>query len=99
MFFGGTVLRRLFSLVQKREYWRSIVSFMLDFLTAFWVPGYVVAWWTGQLRGWFFDVQGLWALAVFGVLLGYFVIGNSMFGGTPWRRIFGVSAGSGRGRS
>ena len=70
-------------------YWRVILAAILDFLTAVFVLGYLVAKVTGHTTDKGFSLSGGPALVFFALLVAYFVIGNRM-GGTLWRRILGV---------
>ena len=70
-------------------YWKVILAAILDFLTAFFVLGQIVASLTGQTTGTGFQLNGWPALVFLGLLVAYFVIGARL-GGTLWRRIFGI---------
>jgi DMSO reductase anchor subunit len=69
--------------------WRKVVAAILDFLTVFFVGGYVIGKLTGNLSESGFKLEGLPALALLAVIIGYFVIFRYL-GGTPWQRLFGV---------
>jgi hypothetical protein len=71
------------------SYWKAVLSFLLDFLTAFFILGAVIANLTGQTTENGFQINGWPALLFFICLIAYFIIGNRL-GGTIWRRILGV---------
>lgn len=72
-------------------YIRSGVTLILDFITAFFLFGYPIGIATGQMDGLIFRIQDLWALVVFAGIALYFTVGNSLLGGTPWRRTLAAS--------
>src|SRR3954471_14841263 len=68
--------------------WRRVVSAILDALTAFFVFGFLIAKFTGELTpegG--FSLKGSSALLLFGLIVAYFVIGRRFLGGTVWQYI------------
>ncbi|TKT76705.1 hypothetical protein [Aquamicrobium sp. LC103] len=72
-------------------YWKAVCSFILDFLTAFFLLGFAVAWLTGNLADGSFALSGAPALIFFASIVAYFIVFNRFLGGTIWRRIFGVA--------
>jgi hypothetical protein len=70
-------------------YWKVILAAILDFLSAFFVMGQIIAGLTGQTTEHGFQLNGWPALLLFGLIIAYFVIGSRL-GGTLWRRILGV---------
>ncbi len=66
--------------------WRIILAAVLDFLTAFFVLGYIVAMLTGGTTDGGFELSGWPALLLFALIAVYFVAGRHL-GGTLWRRI------------
>lgn len=70
-------------------YWKVILAAILDFLTAFFVLGFIVASLAGQTTETGFQLNGWPALLFLGLIIAYFVIGSRV-GGTLWRRIFGI---------
>lgn len=66
--------------------WRIILAAVLDFFTAFFVLGYVVAAFTGGNTAEGFQLNGWPALLLFALIVGYFVAGRYV-GGTVWQRI------------
>ena len=71
------------------SHWRIILAFILDFITAFAVLGYVVASFLGGKTENGFSHNGWPALVFFALMIAYFVVGKRV-GGTPWKRILGV---------
>jgi hypothetical protein len=67
--------------------WRKVIAAILDFLTAFFVFGYVIAALTGNTTEGGFELNGGPALVLFAAIVAYFVIGNNYTGGTIWQRI------------
>jgi hypothetical protein len=74
----------------ERPVWKVVVASILDFFAIFMVGGYLIARATGGLTETGFQLNGLPAVALFAlVILWFFVLGR-WFGGTPFRRLFGV---------
>ena len=71
--------------------WRIVLAAVLDSISAFFVFGYLVAKVTGNTTETGFQLNGMPALAMFALVIAYFVIGNRT-GGTLWKRILGVPA-------
>ncbi|MBI1385516.1 MAG: hypothetical protein GC150_11455 [Rhizobiales bacterium] len=69
--------------------WRIIVAFILDFFTAFFVLGFLVASFTGGRTAEGFSLEGWPALLLFGLIAAYFIVGR-MSGGTLWARLLGA---------
>lgn len=67
--------------------WRIILAAILDFFTAFFVGGYLVAVVTGDVTSKGFQLNGLPALACFALIVIYFWVGRKYLGGTLWQRI------------
>lgn len=66
---------------------RIILAFILDFFTAFFVFGYLVASLTGGVTEDGFKLQGMPAFISFALMVAYFVVFNRFLGGTIWKRI------------
>lgn len=66
--------------------WRKVVAAILDFLTVFFVGGYVIGYASGHLTSEGFKLEGGTALILFAVIVVYFVAGKYL-GGTIWQRI------------
>lgn len=66
--------------------WRKVVAAILDFLTVFFVGGYVIGYASGNLTSEGFKLEGGTALILFAVIVVYFVAGKYL-GGTIWQRI------------
>lgn len=67
--------------------WRIILAFLLDFFSAFFVLGFAVASVMGGRTEDGFQLNGLPALVLFGLMIAYFVVFNRFLGGTIWKRI------------
>ena len=76
--------------VKKVATWRIILAFILDFLTAFFVLGYVISRVFGGATETGFSLEGGPALLLFAAVVAYFVIFNRFLGGTIWKRILGA---------
>jgi hypothetical protein len=70
--------------------WRKVVAAILDFLTIFFVAGYLIGRLTGNLTEGGFSLDGAPALALFAIIIAYFVAFTKYLGGTPWQRLLGV---------
>ncbi len=70
--------------------WRKVFAAVLDFLTVFFVGGYVIGYSTGDLTSDGFKLDGMPALILFAVIVVYFVVGSKYLGGTIWQRILGT---------
>ena len=70
--------------------WRKVLAAILDFLTVFFVGGYVIGRLTGNLTEGGFALEGAPALALLAVIIAYFAIGAKYLGGTLWQRLLGV---------
>jgi len=67
--------------------WRKILAGILDFLTVFFLGGYVIGKLTGNSTEDGFKLEGLPALLLFALIAAYFVVGRKYLGGTIWQRI------------
>jgi hypothetical protein len=67
--------------------WRKVVAAILDFLTVFFIGGYVIGYANGNLTSEGFKLEGVPALILFAVIVVYFVAGSKYLGGTIWQRI------------
>lgn len=70
--------------------WRKVVAGILDFLTVFFIGGYIIAKATGNMTEGGFELNGMPALALFALIIAYFVVGSKYLGGTIWQRILGT---------
>lgn len=68
-------------------FWRVALAAILDFLTAFYVFGYLVALVAGETKKASFALEGGPVFVLFGLIFGYFWIGRKHLGGTLWQRI------------
>jgi len=73
--------------IEHAPVWRKVVAAILDFLTAFFVFGYIIAALTGSTTERGFELNGLPAIVLFGLIAAYFLAGGRYFGGTLWQRI------------
>ncbi len=71
----------------KISMWRKVLAFIFDMVTTFGGFGYLVARFSGGLTENGFQLNGMPALLVFALIIGYFV-GARYVGGTIWQRIF-----------
>jgi hypothetical protein len=67
--------------------WRKVLAAVLDVFTVFFVGGYAIGKLTGNVTDGGFKLEGLPALALFALIVAYFVIGYKYAGGTIWQRI------------
>ncbi|KXG86599.1 hypothetical protein [Agrobacterium bohemicum] len=67
--------------------WRIVLAAILDFFTAFWIFGFIVASVSGGRTEDGFSVQGMPAVLVFALIVAYFLVFNRFLGGTIWKRI------------
>lgn len=68
----------------------SVIAGILDFVTVFLVGGFVIACFAGGLTSSGFKLEGFTALALFGLIIAYYVIANRYFGGPLWKHLLGV---------
>lgn len=66
--------------------WRIVLAAILDFFTIFFLGGYLIARFTGNLTESGFNLSGGPAWTLFAVMALYF-IGGRYLGGTLWQRI------------
>ncbi len=71
-------------------HWRIILAAILDFVTVFFVLGFVVALFSGDTTEGGFQLNGLPALILLVLIFVYFWAGKKYFGGTIWKRILKV---------
>jgi hypothetical protein len=74
-----------------KPWWKAIIAGFLDFVLVFGGGGYVIALLTGGLTENGFRLEGLPALALFALVIGYFVVFGRYLGGTIFRRLFGIA--------
>lgn len=72
--------------VKKVSTVRIVSAFLLDFITAFAIGGYIVAKMTGNTTTGGFQLEGVPALIAFALIIVYFVAAKYL-GGTLWQRI------------
>lgn len=69
---------------------RKICAAILDIITSFGGFGYGIAKITGHTTENGFQLNGMPAIILFGLVIAYFVIGSKYLGGTFWQRILGT---------
>jgi hypothetical protein len=69
---------------------RRVMAAVLDFFCAFYIAGYVVGFFTGDLADGGFELKGVPALIVFALIAAYFVVFTRFLGGTVWQRLLGA---------
>jgi uncharacterized RDD family membrane protein YckC len=67
--------------------WRIILAFFLDLLTVFFVGGFLISSIFGGRTENGFQLNGLPAFLLFGLIIAYFIVSNRYFGGTLWKRL------------
>lgn len=67
--------------------WRIVLAALLDFITAFFGIGYILASIFGGKTETGFNLQGGPALLFLILLVAYFLVFNKYLGGTIWKRI------------
>jgi hypothetical protein len=75
---------------KKPATWKLVLAGILDFITAFFGLGFLVAWLTGGLTANGFSLTGVPALICFLLIIAYFIVFNKYLGGTIWRWILGA---------
>jgi hypothetical protein len=76
--------------VAPARVWKRGLAATLDFITVFFVGGFVIGSATGQTTEQGFNLQGWTALVLFAVIAIYFYVGRRILGGTLWDRIFRI---------
>ncbi len=71
---------------RKVSHLRIVAAAVLDFLTVFFIGGYLIASFTGETTGDGFNLNGTSALLLFALIVVYF-FGARFIGGTLWQRI------------
>jgi hypothetical protein len=74
----------------RPAFWRRGLAGFFDFLTVFFVGGYVIGSLTGETTKDGFNLSGLPALALLVLIVLYFYLGWKVLGGTLWQRVFGA---------
>ena len=74
----------------RPAFWRRGLAALFDFLTVFFIGGYLIGSLTGETTKDGFNLTGLPALVLFAMIVAYFYIGWKVLGGTIWQRIFGA---------
>ncbi len=79
--------------IKRAPVWKRVLAAVLDFLTAFALFGFAIAWFTGDNKtdhGVSFDLHGAPSLLLLGLLVAYFFVGRRYAGGTLWDRLLGI---------
>ena len=76
--------------VAKAPFWRRALAGILDFITVFWVAGYLIGSMSGETTKDGFNLTGTAALMLLAVIVLYFYLGWKVVGGTIWQRVFGA---------
>ena len=71
--------------------WRRILAGILDLALSFGGGGYLIASLTGDTTENGFELNGIPALILFALVIGYFVIFSKFLGGTIFRRLLGAT--------
>ena len=67
--------------------WRIVLAAILDFFTAFWLFGYLVALVFGGRTENGFSLEGMPAVIMMALMVAYFIVFNRYLGGTVWKRL------------
>lgn len=67
--------------------WRIVLAAIFDFLTIFFVGGYVIGALLGGLTENGFQLSGGPAVLLIVVIVAYFILFNKFLGGTVWKHI------------
>jgi hypothetical protein len=66
---------------------RKVIAGILDFLTVFFIGGYIIGMLSGGNTDQGFQLNGMPAIILLAVIIAYFVIGHRYAGGTIWQRL------------
>jgi hypothetical protein len=75
--------------------WKIVLAFVLDLITVYFLGGYLIAMFTGQLTESGFRLQGWSAILLIAVMVAYFTLSGRLLGGTFWQRILKTRRPSG----
>jgi hypothetical protein len=70
--------------------WRKVIAAILDFIFIFFVGGYVIGYFTGDLTDGGFKLNGMPAFVLFAVVVLYFIVFRRYLGGTLFQRLLGA---------
>jgi len=73
--------------------WKKILAFFIDFWGCFFIFGFIIAYFSGNLTNEGFHLEGMPALLEFALIISYFIIMKKYFGGTFGKKIFGIAKG------
>jgi hypothetical protein len=94
-FLGGTIWKRILRAHRTPPAfgpagpptWRIVTAAVLDFFTAFFAFGYVVAVFAGATTEKGFSLDGPPAMVLLALIAAYFFVFNRFLGGTIWKRV------------
>src|SRR5262245_8031512 len=84
---GGIAMSDQQNVSAAKPFWRRGLAGLLDFLTVFFVGGYLIGVLTGNLTSEGFKLEGWPALLLFALTVLYFYLGLNKLDGTIWQRI------------
>ena len=70
--------------------WRKVFAAILDFIFIFFIGGYVIGYFTGDLTNEGFKLNGMPAFVLFAVIVLYFIVFRRYLGGTLFQRLLGA---------
>ena len=77
-------------MVERAATWKRVTAAVLDFLTIFFVGGYLIGLATGGTTSEGFSLTGVPAVVLFALIVVYFYVGRRWAGGTLWDRILRI---------
>jgi len=76
--------------VQNVPTWKKVVAFLIDLIGSFFILGYIIGYFTGNLTSRGFNLNGGPAFLLFILIIVYFVVFNKFLGGTVGKRLFKI---------
>lgn len=70
--------------------WRRVIAAILDFIFIFFIGGYIIGYFTGDLTEEGFKLNGMPAFVLFAVVVLYFIGFRRYLGGTLFQRLLGA---------
>ena len=71
--------------------WKRVLAAVFDFITVFFGGGWIIGQLTGEVTDEGFALTGGPAIALFALIIIYFIAGRRFLGGTLWDRIFRIA--------